>query len=75
MMLEGVRLMAVGMLTVFTFLTLLVALMHASARFFAAHAERFPDPVSDPDPGAGDESDRALAIALAWAARQREESR
>ena len=40
MLLEGVRLMAVGMLTVFVFLTLLVGLMHASAVIIAANAHR-----------------------------------
>ena len=41
---EGVLLMVVGMTTVFAFLGLLVALMQGSAAFFAAFAERFPEP-------------------------------
>ena len=40
---EGLRLVAVGMLTVFTFLGLLVGLMRASAAFFEAQAHRFPE--------------------------------
>jgi oxaloacetate decarboxylase (Na+ extruding) subunit gamma len=44
MMLEGLRLMALGMTMVFVFLTLLVLLMHGSARFLRAFAQRFPEP-------------------------------
>ena len=48
MMMDGVRLMAVGMLAVFVFLTLLVALMHASAAFFRANARFFPEEFPEP---------------------------
>ena len=37
-------LMGVGMATVFAFLGLLVGLMQGSAAFFAAFADRFPEP-------------------------------
>jgi sodium pump decarboxylase gamma subunit len=44
---EGLRLMAVGMSLVFCFLILLVLAMHASARFCSRFAHFFP---SDPAP-------------------------
>ncbi len=71
MLAEGFRLMAVGMVTVFAFLTLLVGLMHASAAFFEANAHRFPDDEPDAASGnrknsAGDE-EIAVAIVLAMA--------
>jgi len=65
---EGVRLMAVGMLTVFAFLTLLVGLMRGSAAFFEAFADRFPEaPLGEPTvsgsgAGAGEEE---IAVVLA----------
>lgn len=48
-MADGLSLMLVGMSTVFAFLTLLVLVMEASARFFEANAHRFdtPEPVVD----------------------------
>jgi sodium pump decarboxylase gamma subunit len=72
MMLEGVRLMVVGILTVFVFLTLLVALMRASAAFFEAQAHRFPEDEEGPSesaPGGGDE-EVAVLIAVAEAMRR-----
>ena len=70
MLMEGVRLMAVGMLTVFTFLTLLVALMKAMAAFFEANAHRFPEDVAvEAKSARTDDGDVALAIALADAMR------
>jgi len=68
MLMEGVRLMMVGMFTVFAFLTLLVGLMKASAAFFEANAHRFPD--AAPDAPRGSEAELALALALAHAARE-----
>jgi len=76
MMTEGLRLMAVGMFTVFAFLTLLVGLMSASAIFFERFADRFPDePTADPAAKrsaarAGGDDEIALALALAQAARE-----
>jgi sodium pump decarboxylase gamma subunit len=79
MIMEGVWLMAVGMFTVFAFLTLLVGLMKASTSFFETFSDRFPEPPperSSPGGGAGravapsDEAEIALAIAVA-AARMR----
>ena len=67
MRMEGVRLMAVGMFTVFAFLTLLVGLMKASAVFFEVFAHRFPDAAGDAQRGR--DAERALALALAHAAR------
>jgi sodium pump decarboxylase gamma subunit len=75
MMTEGFRLMAVGMFTVFAFLTLLVGLMTASAIFFEKFADRFED-VSQADAAAkrgsqaGRDDEIALALALAQAARE-----
>jgi Na+-transporting methylmalonyl-CoA/oxaloacetate decarboxylase gamma subunit len=76
MMMEGVRLMAVGMFAVFTFLTLLVGLMKASAAIFQAHAHRFPEELARPAvravagaQAAEDQAELALAIALARAGR------
>lgn len=40
---EGFRLMAVGMFTVYAFLTLLVGLMKASTAFFERFADQFPE--------------------------------
>ena len=66
MMMEGVQLMAVGMLTVFAFLTLLVGLMKVSAAFFLANAHRFPDEaLAGVGATRSDQEEMALAIALA----------
>lgn len=75
MLMDGVRLMAVGMFAVFAFLSLLVALMQASAAFFAANAHRFPEDEDATEAGRtrgerGDEGEVALAIALAEVARR-----
>lgn len=72
MLTEGFRLMAVGMFTVFAFLTLLVGMMRASAAFFEANAHRFPEAEpSDPRPArAGNEEELAVVLALAEAARR-----
>ena len=43
MLADGIRLMAVGMITVFGFLTVLVAVMAAQAAFFSAFSGRFAD--------------------------------
>ena len=72
MMLEGVRLMAVGMFTVFAFLSLLVGIMSAMASLVEANAHRFPEEppeVRPPAAGRGDD-DVALALALADAMRR-----
>ena len=71
-LLEGLRLMAVGMTTVFFFLTLLVGLMYASAVFFEANAHRFPEADSDESPArnAGNDEEIAIAIAVAEASRR-----
>lgn len=71
MMIEGVRLMAVGMFTVFAFLGLLVGLMKVSAAYFEANADRFPEPEPERARASrADDGELALAIALAEAARQ-----
>lgn len=73
---EGVLLTAVGMLTVFAFLGLLVALMGASSAFFAAFGDRFPEPLL-PSPqqaaasDAGNDEDIAIVLAAVAAHRQR----
>ena len=42
MLADGIRLMAVGMITVFGFLTVLVAVMAAQAAFFSAFLAALP---------------------------------
>ncbi len=72
MMLEGVRLMAVGMFTVFAFLTLLVGMMKGAAVFFEAFAHRFPEdaPESPAAVRASNDEEIALVLAVAEAYRQ-----
>lgn len=73
MMLEGFRLMAVGMFTVFAFLTLLVGLMKGSAAFFEKFADRFPEEASGGESVAarsGNDGEVALALAVAEAYRR-----
>lgn len=72
---EGVRLMVVGMFTVFAFLSLMVGVMKASAAFFEANAHRFPEDVRAPSRSRGANQSRndeeiAVAIALAEAMRR-----
>ncbi|MCP4907823.1 MAG: OadG family protein [bacterium] len=73
MMLEGLHLMAVGMFTVFGFLTLLVGLMKGSAAFFEANAHRFPEdePAAGPQRSNPPKSDEEIALAIALAAAMR----
>ncbi|MCR9096157.1 MAG: OadG family protein [bacterium] len=68
MLADGIRLMAIGMVTVFGFLTVLVALMAAQAAFFRAFSGRFADEASGEAPPA-DDDEVALAIAIAHARR------
>ncbi|MAG31103.1 MAG: hypothetical protein CL908_09465 [Deltaproteobacteria bacterium] len=69
MMSEGLRLMAVGMFTVFAFLILLVVMMRASAAFFEANAHLFPEEA--PDAGrSGNDEELAVVLALVEAARR-----
>ena len=72
MILEGLRLMAVGMFTVFAFLSLLVCLMKGSAVFFEKFADRFPEDASTEPALArlGSEGEVALALAVAEAYRR-----
>jgi len=72
MMMDGVRLMVVGMLMVFAFLTLLVGMMKGSAVFFEAFAHRFPE---EPSPGSkthdsGRNEEIAVVLAVAEAHRK-----
>lgn len=72
MILEGLRLMAVGMFTVFAFLTLLVGVMKASAIFFERFADHFPEDASK-EPAArrsGNDGEVALALVVAEAYRR-----
>ena len=72
MILEGLRLMAVGMFTVFAFLTLLVGVMKGSAVFFERFADRFPEdtPQESKAIQAGNDAEVALAIVVAEAYRR-----
>ena len=67
MLSEGLLLMAVGMVTVFAFLSLLVGLMVVSARFFAAYGDRLSDPEPAPTRAAAPAGpgDEAIAVVLA----------
>ena len=69
MLLEGVRLMVVGMTTVFAFLGVLVVAMHGTR----AVAEQFSEPESPGQPGdqATQDNDRDVAIVLAAVAKAR----
>ena len=72
MMMEGVRLMVVGMFTVFAFLTLLVGMMKASAVFFERFAHRFPE--DEPEESAAvrvGSRDEEIALVLAVAGAHR----
>jgi oxaloacetate decarboxylase (Na+ extruding) subunit gamma len=71
MMLEGLRLMALGMTTVFVFLALLVLLMHGSARAVRAFDRRYPAPVAEAPaaaPLAPAQADDSARVAAAMAA-------
>ncbi len=70
MMLEGVRLMAVGMFTVFAFLILLVGLIKLSAVFFDANAHWFSEDEPVGADGSNDDAEIAVAIVLAEAKRR-----
>lgn len=63
---EGLRLMAVGMSTVFGMLGLLVVLLHVSAAIFA----RLPED-EEPELSRPDEDEELLLLAVAVAAAQR----
>ena len=71
MWIEGLRLMAVGMITVFAFLTLLVAMMQASAAFFEANEHRFPDDTDESTSSGGSTHDDEIAVAIAVAEASR----
>ena len=71
MLLEGLRLMAVGMTTVFVFLALLVGLMRASAIFFEANAHLFPEADADDSASGNSRIDEEVAIAIAVAEASR----
>jgi sodium pump decarboxylase gamma subunit len=63
---EGLTLMIAGMAVVFIFLSILVGMMHWTARVLAPHAHLFPEnkTVSRASKGlAGDDSEIALVIA------------
>ena len=64
MLVEGLHLMAVGMTTVFGFLTMLVLIMYASSRLFDALGDRFPLPGDS----STSEADELVEIAVALAA-------
>ena len=72
MITEGFRLMAVGMFTVFAFLTLLVGLMKGSAAFFEKFADRFADEAAGETAAvrSGNDGEIALALAVAEAYRR-----
>ena len=63
---QGLTLMAVGMLVVFAFLALLVAIMRGSSAFFRKYAHLFPEPEPVKPKAAARPSDEAdIAAVLA----------
>ena len=65
---EGFRLMAVGMTTVFSFLSLLVIAIQISAAFFDRFAHLFPEPEPTRralSPSSTTSSDPEIAVVLA----------
>ena len=71
MIMEGLRLMVVGMAVVFCFLSLLVMAMNGSALFFKRFAHYFPEAPA-PEPGkTTDYAEIAAAIAAVMAAKQK----
>ncbi len=65
MILEGFRLMAVGMFTVIAFLTLLVGVMKGSAIFFERFTDHFPEDASkEPVATRSGNNDGEVALAL-----------
>ena len=64
---EGLQLMAVGMFTVFAFLTLLVGMMTATAAFFEAFAHRFPEDAAVASTTTRSTNDAEIALALSIA--------
>jgi oxaloacetate decarboxylase (Na+ extruding) subunit gamma len=78
MMLDGLRLMALGMTMVFVFLALLVLLMYSSARFLRAFAQRFPEPAVElpaPRAPAAPAADDGARVAATIAALHRHRAR
>jgi Na+-transporting methylmalonyl-CoA/oxaloacetate decarboxylase gamma subunit len=73
MMLEGLRLMAVGMFTVFAFLIFLVGLIKLSAIFFDANAHWFSE--DEPAGAARSENDAEIAVAIVLAEAKRQGQR
>lgn len=72
MLIEGVRLMMVGMATVFSFLSLLVVVMIVQARLFEAFGDRFEEPEVSPQPDHRTRSDDVeIAVVLAAIAAHR----
>ena len=69
MLSDGIRLMAVGMVTVFGFLALLVGVMSAQAAFFRIFGDRFVDSPPSVD---GEEGEAVLALVLAAAHAKRQ---
>ena len=67
MILDGVKLMVIGMLTVFIFLLVMVFCMNLMARILAPFAAKFEkSPAVRPAAGAGDAALRAAAAAAAF---------
>jgi len=71
MLMDGVRLMIVGMLMVFAFLGLLVGLMRASTVFFETFAHRFPEAAPPGSQAAHAERNEEIAVVLAVAEARR----
>ena len=68
---EGFWLMVVGMVTVFGFLSTLVAMMTVSAALFESYAHLFPEPVTEPTRSTSSDDDARIAVVLAAIAAHR----
>lgn len=69
-MAEGFVLLVIGMVTVFSFLQLMVFIMNLSAKFFVKFARWFPEEKkSTPAPAAADFTEIAIAVAAVKAHR------
>jgi Na+-transporting methylmalonyl-CoA/oxaloacetate decarboxylase gamma subunit len=67
MLTEGLRLLAVGMVSVFAFLTLMVGAMRLSAAVCAKLEAYFPEKTPPAPPGATGDSEAEIALAIAVA--------
>ncbi|MCF7849572.1 MAG: OadG family protein [Kiritimatiellales bacterium] len=71
LLMQGIVLMVVGMMVVFSFLALLVLAMSGSAAFFRKFAHLFPEEVQERPRAAATDPVAEIAVALAAIRAQR----